>query len=1234
MGKLIAWICICALLITLTPQLAFAANEPLTATGSSAIENGWRYKTDTQNTYAIVEKYAGDIPGDGIVTVPSELGGKPVKFLGYEILGGNLQPVSLFSAALQKEIKALNLPSSIAQISENALSGLSSLEEINIPDGTDFKSVDGVLFSKNNSPEQLLYYPASKTTTTYTIPATTIEIATEAFAGSKYLKQITIPATVTSIGDSLFKDSRSLERVVYENSLSTLPSRTFQGCQILTSVTFPAGLTEIGSSAFEGALSLETIKIPNSVRIIGDYAFKGCVSLNKISWEGNSTTAIGSFAFTETKALRSVTLPTGLTSIEEGTFRSSGLRTVKIPPSVTKIGPNAFSHCQDLTLVSLPSTKLEIWIGAFSYTPSLTGIDFDSTQSIVIDELAFASSGLERVNLTDKVSEVGANSFAVCKNLKNISIQSNIQYLPIGIFSSLAALEKVYIPETVVTIDDRAFAWNSSLTEVYFTGNAPSWGINGVNAFYGAAPGFKVYYPTGNTTFNLKDGKWKGYPAEEYSTDNLPGTYNLTLTAGSGGLIVGGVSGNYAPGEKITVRAQALPGYKFAGWSNTSGGNFENAYSPTTLFTMGSSNTNVSANFVSATSAEIPVFVQSPEGSVTVTKGQVPDVLRFPAEVSDGGTITYQWYRNTAKSNSGGTALAEATNISYLPSTSQTGTFYYYVVATNNNSEAPTTKTASATSSVIEVKVTDAINAAAPVIRDNISGSASYAKNATVPELKIFAYAPDYGQISYQWYKNTIAGTAGATAIEGATARSYTPPSDTQGTFYYYAVASNYNKFASGNQIASETSGIKTIIITSGNNNSSNTTPGGSTANPANTPKPVSTTIETKVEISNGIAKVTVNSNTLNTAIDKAFSDRGKSDAPIKITINATDSNETKVSDIKEFEFILPTASLKKLYEAGKAGELELKTPIATTSLDSKALEEICANSGTEVIFTVKLINNNELSDALKNTLKDSPVYDFTIKSQGKNITSLGKGRAKITLPYVLKNGEAWSNIVVNYVSNSGNLTVVKESKFIDTENTIKFITNHFSMYSIGSNPLTFTDINNQWYATPVDFVTSHGLFAGMGDGTFSPETTMTRGMFVTVLANLEGKASDSSYPNIFSDVDPVKYYAKPIAWAAANKIVSGVSQGKFAPDAKITREEMAVMLDSYIRYKGIYIDKTQMKPFDDIEVISPWAKKGVESLQSYRIIVGDNNKFAPKDNATRAQVAAIFLNYIDALLR
>lgn len=105
-------------------------------------------------------------------------------------------------------------------------------------------------------------------------------------------------------------------------------------------------------------------------------------------------------------------------------------------------------------------------------------------------------------------------------------------------------------------------------------------------------------------------------------------------------------------------------------------------------------------------SAEFP-------GITTITKQPAADPvvqgtslkLTVEANVSDGGTLSYQWYKNTANDNTGGTPIPQATDKSYSPPTDQAGTAYYYVVVTNTNNQATGNKTASVTSNTAEVTV-------------------------------------------------------------------------------------------------------------------------------------------------------------------------------------------------------------------------------------------------------------------------------------------------------------------------------------------------------------------------------------------------------------------------------------------------------------------------------------------------------------------------------------------------
>ena len=122
-------------------------------------------------------------------------------------------------------------------------------------------------------------------------------------------------------------------------------------------------------------------------------------------------------------------------------------------------------------------------------------------------------------------------------------------------------------------------------------------------------------------------------------------------------------------------------------------------------------------------------------------------------------------------------------------------------------------------------------------------------------------------------------------------------------------------------------------------------------------------------------------------------------------------------------------------------------------------------------------------------------------------------------------------------------------------------------MTAVAASADRFTDVTkDKWYYTFVDYVTEKGYFSGTSETKFSPDVTMTRAMFVTALANLEGVTADNS-KTAFTDVPAGKWYTGAAKWAVDNKILSGYSDGTFRPNAKITREEMCVIMSNYIAY-------------------------------------------------------------------
>lgn len=178
-----------------------------------------------------------------------------------------------------------------------------------------------------------------------------------------------------------------------------------------------------------------------------------------------------------------------------------------------------------------------------------------------------------------------------------------------------------------------------------------------------------------------------------------------------------------------------------------------------------------------------------------------------------------------------------------------------------------------------------------------------------------------------------------------------------------------------------------------------------------------------------------------------------------------------------------------------------------------------------------------------------------------------------------------------------------------------------------------FTDVSeDDWFFEYVKYVNENGLMSGVTADRFAPGKTLTRAMLVTVLYRAEGEpASEGIIP--FTDVTPDSYYADAVVWAAKNGIVKGVSETKFAPDQNVTREQIAAIIYRYAEYKGIapagaWAVKLN---YSDTAEISDYAVEGVMYCSMKGIMQGKNdNMFAPKANATRAEIAAILNRFIE----
>ena len=299
-------------------------------------------------------------------------------------------------------------------------------------------------------------------------------------------------------------------------------------------------------------------------------------------------------------------------------------------------------------------------------------------------------------------------------------------------------------------------------------------------------------------------------------------------------------------------------------------------------------------------------------------------------------------------------------------------------------------------------------------------------------------------------------------------------------------------------------------------------------------------------------------------------------------------------------------------------------------------------------------------SNCTKEVKNDTIVVTYTKPSSGGSAggSSSGKTTYKVTTSAVNNGGvnaspssaEKGATITITLSPDKGykldKLTVTDGSgKTVSTvkkSDTVYTFTMPASAVKVGvsyvkatetPSETKFNDVSaNDWFASAVDYVTGKGMMNGTADNTFSPKANTTRGMVVTVLYRLENQPSTSAAS--FTDVASGAYYANAVAWANANGIVSGYGSGKFGPNDKVTREQLAAILYRYAQYKKYDVsvgEDTNILSYNDAQSISSYAIPAIQWACGAGVVTGKSgSKLDPKGNATRAEVAAMLMRFCE----
>ncbi|MDF2935972.1 MAG: hypothetical protein K0Q90_1345, partial [Paenibacillaceae bacterium] len=375
------------------------------------------------------------------------------------------------------------------------------------------------------------------------------------------------------------------------------------------------------------------------------------------------------------------------------------------------------------------------------------------------------------------------------------------------------------------------------------------------------------------------------------------------------------------------------------------------------------------------------------------------------------------------------------------------------------------------------------------------------------------------------------------------------------------------------------------------------------------------------------IASVTVGqiNDVINRALESAKAQGNGVKAAVVIRIEAGEG----AADI---ETRISRAAMEQVASSGLAS-LTFSTSILSAAFDTETLMTIAKEATGDVSFHLSKGDSSGLSPAAQRLVGDRPVFDLAVTGGDRTISQFGGG-VTVSVPYTPKAGEDTDAIVIYYLSGAGGPAVVAESRYIPGTGTVSFRTNHFSVYGVGYNPVSFADVTEQaWYGKAVGFIAAREITSGTGEGIFSPDAVLTRGSFLVMAMRAYGITPANPSADNFSDAGNT-YYTGYLAAAKQLGIAQGVDSGRFDPEREITRQEMFTLLKNVLGTVHQLPDGKggsgeTLSGFADHGEIEPWAKEAVALMAENGLISGSGGRLRPADTATRAEMAQILYNLL-----
>ena len=372
--------------------------------------------------------------------------------------------------------------------------------------------------------------------------------------------------------------------------------------------------------------------------------------------------------------------------------------------------------------------------------------------------------------------------------------------------------------------------------------------------------------------------------------------------------------------------------------------------------------------------------------------------------------------------------------------------------------------------------------------------------------------------------------------------------------------------------------------------------------------------------VKNGSAAVTLTDRQVSDIVDEVA--KGKTDiVTIRPSISSTAGTYTRS------EVTVPASMLESIAESSVI--LRVESTFADVTIPSDTLAELGGFTG----------------DIAVGIAQSGGLVDISIMAGGSTLTSLrggivaevpvecGPGTVAVIVgdstvaraPLLL--ASAGPNAVYAAAEDLGG-TIVRAS-YADSKGQMMTVPlSGSAKLRFVDNAMTFTDIPETSFAkAAVDFVSSHGIFGGVGDNLFDPNTAMNRAMLVRVLHNLEGNPTNTG-TMAFTDVPAGMWFAEAADWATSQGIINGRGDGTFGVYDLMTRQDLATVLYRFAGQPVVKLDSLSI--YTDADQISDYAQYAMAWAVENNLITGVTGRtIAPKGTITRYQVAKLMMNLV-----